>query len=45
MKHRFIDITNVAFYDVEKADIEFSGPFAYSKNNLSDFIQVAFFDA
>jgi hypothetical protein len=27
-KHRFVDITKVEFYDVQKTDYEFSGPFA-----------------
>jgi hypothetical protein len=25
--------------------VEFTGPFAYLKHHLSDFVQVAFFDA
>jgi hypothetical protein len=40
-----IDITKVAFLDVQKTDYEFSGPFAFLKRHLSVFIQVAFFDA
>jgi hypothetical protein len=44
MKHRFVDITKIAFQDVHKAVYEFLGPFAYLKLNKSDFIQVALFD-
>jgi hypothetical protein len=31
------------FQDVQKADYEFSGPFAYLKHHLNNFVQVAFF--
>jgi hypothetical protein len=44
-KHLFFDFTEVAFYDVQNADSEFSGPFAYLKHNFRDFVQVAFLDA
>jgi hypothetical protein len=33
-----------AFQDVQKADYGISGPLAYLKHHLSDFIQVVFFD-
>jgi hypothetical protein len=45
MKHRIIDINKVAFSVVQKADYEFSGLFVYIIHNLSEIIQVAFFDA
>jgi hypothetical protein len=32
-------------YDIQKADYEFSGPFAYIKHQINDFVQVDFFDA
>jgi hypothetical protein len=32
-----------SFFYVQKADYEFSGPFAYIDHHLSDFIQVTFF--
>jgi hypothetical protein len=38
--HLLIDFTKVAFYDDQKTDYYFSGPFAYLKNHLSDTIQV-----
>jgi hypothetical protein len=41
MKHRFIDIQK----DVQKADYEFAGPFAYLNRHLSDFTKVAFSDS
>jgi hypothetical protein len=44
LKHRLIDF-NSLFDDVQKADYEFSGPFAYLKHHLSNFVQVAFFNA
>jgi hypothetical protein len=31
------------FEDVQKADYEFSGPFAYLKHHSRDFIEAAFF--
>jgi hypothetical protein len=33
------------FYDGQRANYEFSGPFAYFKHHLSDCDQVAFSDA
>jgi hypothetical protein len=39
------DFTKVVFKDVQKVDLEFIGPFAYLKHHLSDFVQVALFDA
>jgi hypothetical protein len=42
MKQRFIEFTKVAFWDVQKADYEFPGSFAYVKHNFRDFVQVAF---
>jgi hypothetical protein len=39
MKHRFIDVTKVAFQDVQKAVYELSGSFAYLKHHLRDFVR------
>jgi hypothetical protein len=33
------------FYDVRKADYDFSGPFAYLKHHICDFVKIAFFNA
>jgi hypothetical protein len=43
-KYRLIDFT-VAFYQVQKADYEFSRPFAYVKRHFHEFVQVALLDA
>jgi hypothetical protein len=45
LKSRFINFTEDVFSDVQKADYAFSGPFAFLKQNLSNFVQVAFFDS
>jgi hypothetical protein len=45
LKHRFIDFTNVVFYDGQRANYEFSGPLAYFHHHLSEFDQFAFYDA
>jgi hypothetical protein len=45
LKHRFIDFTKVSSHHVQKADYEFSGPFAYLKRNFRDLVNVAFLDA
>jgi hypothetical protein len=45
MNRRFIDFIKFVIYDVQKADYDFQGPFAYLKHHLSDVVQVAFFDA
>jgi hypothetical protein len=33
------------FLNVQKADYEFSGPFAYLKHHIRNFVKVAFLDA
>jgi hypothetical protein len=45
LKHHFIDCNKVVFYEVQKADCEFSGPIAYLKHLLSNFVRVGFFDS
>jgi hypothetical protein len=45
LKRRFIDFTKVAFYNVQKATYESSGPFAYVKHHFRDFVQVPFLNA
>jgi hypothetical protein len=45
LRYCFIDINKIAFWDVRKADYEFSGPFAYLNHHLSECIEVAFFDS
>jgi hypothetical protein len=37
--------TKVDFSDVQKADYEFSGPIAYLKHHLDEFVRVALFKA
>jgi hypothetical protein len=44
-KHRVIDYTKVVYSDIQKANYEFSGPFAYLKHHFSDLVKVAFFNA
>jgi hypothetical protein len=43
-KHRFIEFAEVAFYVPQKANYEFSGPFAYFKHHFRDFVQVPSLD-
>jgi hypothetical protein len=43
--HYFIDHQSRFFFFVQKTDYDFSGPFAYLRNHLSDFVQVVHFDA
>jgi hypothetical protein len=45
LKYHFIDCNKVVFQDVQKAYYEFSGPFAYLKHHLIDFVRVGFVDA
>jgi hypothetical protein len=45
LNHRFIDFTQVDFFDVQKADYEFSGSFTSLEQHLSDFSQFTFFDS
>jgi hypothetical protein len=43
-KHRFNDFVKVVIYDVQKADYVFTGPLAFVKYHLSNFVQDAFFN-
>jgi hypothetical protein len=38
----FIDFVKVVFYDVQKADNEFTAPFGSLKHLFRDFLQIAF---
>jgi hypothetical protein len=44
-KNHFIDLTKVVFLDVHKVGSEFLGPFTYIKHQLTDVVQIAFFEA
>jgi hypothetical protein len=45
MKYRFIEVSEVDFSHVQKADYEFSGLLAFIKHHLSNLFQVSFFEA
>jgi hypothetical protein len=45
LNYRFIEFTNVAFCDIQKAYNEFSVPFDHLKHRFLDLVQVAFLDA